>query len=602
MDVNHLDGNRKTNNHPDNLVWMCPNHHRMYTEGYLDKATIVDRREKYRLPFNEDCKYAPVISIEECGEEDLYDIAVEGPYHNYIANDFVVHNSGMTEDYVKIKNKEKEAEYLHPCLRDILGPTYGCLVYQEQAIRIAMEIAGFSPENADSLRKAIGKKKADLMAEMKKKFIEGAAKVGRVDKQTAEEIFGWIEKSQRYSFNKSHAISYGMQAYATAWAKCHFPVEFFESYLTFSSYKGDPKLEVYQLVQEARFFGISVLPPDIRRCNIDFKIVRDEEEGDCVVFGLSHIRGVGRSAVEKIISVGAENLGTWSDFLKAVPTLHRNVGIALVKSGACDCYDLPRTKMILDIETILGTTGVDAEGKRIEIKGLTSKEKTYFFDQYSKGKESFDILEEMSDKDSDGPPLKTFKKPELLQMIKTRFWDDELNNKANKAELIQVLLDDGYIEPIKVCANDARRQEVAKKAEKLQIECHDTNLGKAAAEKYFLGVSLSCSAVDDVDDHWREDAHHTCMDIARSPSKTNLCACVIIDNVTYTKTKRGKAPGSRMCFVTISDSTYSIPHSPVFPNTFDKISGMCKQDNVVIIHGYKNEKGSFIVNDMQKIM
>jgi len=150
-------------------------------------------------------------------------------------------NANMSQDYVDIKFGIKNNYYIHPLLEPILESTHGCLVYQEEAIKIAVDIAGFSLEAADDLRKAIGKKKPELMAKLKKEFIEGAKETSQIDLEIAERIFGWIEKCQRYSFNKSHAISYAMIGYQTAWLKCHFKHEFFTSYLTFSHYKQDPK-------------------------------------------------------------------------------------------------------------------------------------------------------------------------------------------------------------------------------------------------------------------------------------------------------------------------------------------------------------------------
>jgi predicted XRE-type DNA-binding protein len=317
LDVNHLVGNRHTNNNADNLAWLCPNHHRMYTDGKLSEKTIREMREKYRLPQISDTRFVRVEEIKYEGEENLYDIAVEGPHNNYLAGNFVVHNSGMSQDYVDIKFGRKKHSYIHPSLKPILEQTYGCMVYQEQAIKIATDIAGFSPENADQLRSAIGKKKPELMAKLKSKFTQGAQEHGKIARGIAEEIFGWIEKCQRYSFNLSHAISYAMIAYQTAWLKCHFPHEFFTSYLTYSQYKGDPKEEIYKLIQDARLFGVDILPPDIRRGNIHFQMTEKPQKG--VAFGLAHIRGVGASAIQKIVSAapatpGAGSLETWADF------------------------------------------------------------------------------------------------------------------------------------------------------------------------------------------------------------------------------------------------------------------------------------------------
>ena len=124
-----------------------------------------------------------------------------------------------------IKNGQESVDYYHPALEDSLKGTYGEMIYQEQAMRIAKQIAGFNLQEADNLRKAIGKKKPEEMAKLKKKFIKGSKKLKIVNNDEAEEIFGWIEKSQRYSFNKSHAVSYAMNAYLSDIQK-HISLEF----------------------------------------------------------------------------------------------------------------------------------------------------------------------------------------------------------------------------------------------------------------------------------------------------------------------------------------------------------------------------------------
>ena len=138
----------------------------------------------------------------------------------------MVKGKSLTQHYIDRKSGEESVEYFHDSLEPILKSTYGILVYQEQAILIATEIAGFDLQEADILRKAIGKKKAGVMAQVKKSFLEKSGNKGVVTREQAEEIFSWIEKSQRYSFNKSHAISYAYNAYLTAYTKAHFPHEF----------------------------------------------------------------------------------------------------------------------------------------------------------------------------------------------------------------------------------------------------------------------------------------------------------------------------------------------------------------------------------------
>ena len=167
----------------------------------------------------------------------------------------------MTQHYVDRKMGIDEVHYLHDSLESILKETYGVLVYQEQSMMIAQKLAGFNLEEADDLRKAIGKKKAALMRKVKRAFIKGAANKGLVTKGAAEEIFSWIEKSSRYAFNKSHAVSYAVNAYRSAYCKVHRTMKFFESYLNHSDRKPDSQQEIRELVSDAKLYDIEVLPP-----------------------------------------------------------------------------------------------------------------------------------------------------------------------------------------------------------------------------------------------------------------------------------------------------------------------------------------------------
>ena len=142
------------------------------------------------------------------------------------------------QKFVDRKHGRDEVTYLDKSLEEILKKTYGILVYQEQSMRIAQKLAGFDLKEADELRKAIGKKKADLMAKIKTKFIKGCIKQKVVTKEAAEEIFGWIENSARYAFNKSHSVAYAVNAYNTAWYKANHTTEFFLSYLYYAADNG----------------------------------------------------------------------------------------------------------------------------------------------------------------------------------------------------------------------------------------------------------------------------------------------------------------------------------------------------------------------------
>lgn len=507
--------------------------------------------------------------------------------------------AGMSQDYVDVKFGKSQVSYLHPTLKPILEATNGCLIYQENAIRMAVEIAGFALDEADNLRKAIGKKNVELMAQLKDKFITGCQKTSDVPRNISEEIFGWIEKSQRYSFNLSHAISYGMLAYQTSWLKTHFPNEFFTSYLTYSKYKSDPKEEIYRLVQDARLFGIKIFAPDIRRRNIHFELISKPEEG--IAFGLGHIKGVGQSAVKKIIGADSKSMSTWPEFLSSVPGLHRNVGIALIKSGACDCYELDRCEMIRQLEVILGTSVRDNDGKKQEIKGLTAKERVCFFQKLESGSNAREILLKMGeDPDNLPPPLKSLKKTDMLELVDTLVEGGINTSKMKKDDLVQLLTEHGYASDVErsPCANASRRAIMLGKASTLEGDILDTNFAKAEAEKHFLGISLSCSAADDAND---ELATHTCLDIARAKNKAQITTCAVIESVRHTKTKRGRNPGSPMCFLSISDSTYAVDRAVVFPNAYPRLKAFCKEDLICLIYGEKRN-GSFIISDIQKLI
>ena len=134
----------------------------------------------------------------------------------------MVEGKSLTNHYIDRKHAKEPVDYFHPSLEEILKETYGILVFQEQSMQIAQKIADFDLQEADILRKAIGKKKTDMMAQVKKSFIKKAQSKALVTKEQAEEIFSWIEKSQRYSFNKSHAVSYAINAYLSAYAKSNF--------------------------------------------------------------------------------------------------------------------------------------------------------------------------------------------------------------------------------------------------------------------------------------------------------------------------------------------------------------------------------------------
>jgi len=263
----------------------------------------------------------------------------------------------VSNHFIDKKNGQESIDYFHPSLEPILHNTYGEMVYQEQAMEIAKVIAGFNLQEADMLRKAIGKKKPEEMAKVKEKFIAGTQKTNIVSLEQAEQIFGWIEKSQRYSFNKSHAVSYAINGYLSAYAKAHFPKIFFASYLRFAKDKIDPQAEIKELVQNATEMDIVVNTPDIRNMN-QFFILKNNK----IYFGLTDIKGVGASVFEKLKNIIQDNhidLNNinWLNLLfRVLLNINSTAAKALIESGATSFIKQTRNSMVFEYNTASNLT------------------------------------------------------------------------------------------------------------------------------------------------------------------------------------------------------------------------------------------------------
>jgi DNA polymerase-3 subunit alpha len=246
---------------------------------------------------------------------------------------------GMVDDFIERKHGRRKVEYDHPTLEPILKDTYGVIVYQEQVMQISSALAGYSLGKADLLRRAMGKKKADVMAKEKAGFLEGAKK-NAVDARVAERIFDLMEKFAGYGFNRSHSAAYGLLTYQTGYLKRHFPVEFFASLLTCDK---DDTDAVVKFIAEAKANGIAVLRPDVNESDTDFSVIEAADGAaikKVIRFGLGAVKGVGEGAVE-VIKQARDQGGPFLsmfDFCKRVDgrKVNRKVLEALVKAGAFD--------------------------------------------------------------------------------------------------------------------------------------------------------------------------------------------------------------------------------------------------------------------------
>ncbi len=257
-------------------------------------------------------------------------------------------------DYISRMHGESPVEYRHPTMEPIFRDTYGIPIYQEQIMRAAVELAGYTPSEADDLRKAISKKKREEIEKHHVKFVEGATRQG-IPHETAEAIFADWEEFARYGFNRSHAADYGHIAVQTAFLKVHYPVEYMTALLSVTKNETE-KMALY--VSEARSLGVTVLPPDVNSSDWDFKI--EEYNGKPAIrFGLGAIKNVGQGPVEAIVRARQEG-GTFrdlNDFAARVDL--RLVGKraleSLIKVGALDSFG-ERAALLEGLEQILAVS------------------------------------------------------------------------------------------------------------------------------------------------------------------------------------------------------------------------------------------------------
>jgi len=250
------------------------------------------------------------------------------------------------DEFIAGKKNPANIQYPHPDLKPILEETYGIAVYQEQCLQIANKMAGYSLGEADMLRRAIGKKKKEIMKKEKKKFIEGAIRLG-YERQVAENVFALIERFASYGFNKAHSTSYAIIAYQTAWMKAHFPVEFMAALLTAESVGTSGPIrdtKVTLAIEECRRMRIVVLPPDINKSSASFTIENEPSSLNrkAIRFGFSAIKNVGEAAIKAILEARQVNgeFKSLADFCQRVDgqKVNKKVLESLIKVGAMDAF------------------------------------------------------------------------------------------------------------------------------------------------------------------------------------------------------------------------------------------------------------------------
>ena len=444
-------------------------------------------------------------------------------------------NKSVTNHYIDKKNGEESIDYFHPSLEPILDKTYGEMIYQEQAMQIAQKVAGFDLKEADMLRKAIGKKKPEEMARLKIRFIKGSKKLGIVDDSEAEELFGWIEKSQRYSFNKSHAVSYAFNAYLSAYAKAHFPKIFFASYLKYAKDKIDPQKEIKELVANALESDILIKTPDLRLMNKSFII----HEGS-IYFGLTNIKGFGDSVYEKlqtiISTIDISSLNFLEIILHILLSINSTAAKALIESGALSFTGLSRKYML----------------------------------------HCYNIFSKLSDREINWAKTNL----ELSNFNKIdEFWQFVFSMPSGKH---------GFF------ATSKRMQSLTEEYgifTNPPFSLEDSIEWLADAEHRLLGISITCSRVDGCD---TLSANTTCKELKTTLNKKILIACEI-DDINIVKTKKGKNPGQSMCFIKVSDSTGYNDGVVCFPEQYNEFESLLMVSNTVLIEGSKGKSQDSLI-------
>lgn len=321
----------------------------------LNLDTIpIDDKKTYKLLAN--AESAGVFQLESSGMRDLLKKLNPEKFEDIIALLALFRpgpiGSGMLDDFMKRKHGEVKFKYDHPLLEPILKETYGVILYQEQAMRISNNLAGFSLAKADSLRRAMAKKTPEVMAEMRNLFVSGCLKNG-IDKRSADKIFDQIEHFAGYGFNKSHSAAYALISYRTAYLKANFPVEFMTALLTSEKDNLD---KIAQYISAAQKMGIKILPPDINESFANFTVV-----GGSIRFGMVAVKNAGEGAVESIIET-RKKFGKFKsiyDFTEKVDSrlVNRKVIESLIKCGAMDSLGLFRSQLSSMIDKALDVAG-----------------------------------------------------------------------------------------------------------------------------------------------------------------------------------------------------------------------------------------------------
>jgi len=523
LDVNHISGNRHTNNNIDNLCFMCPNCHREFTVGLITKEQVAICQANSKLPYLEDVDWVVYEGCQSVGVKETYDISMTSPDNNFIAGNIVVHNSLQAEDENGVSLTRVFCERANSnwrprtnsILDNLLEKTYGINIYQESSMIISDVLAGFDGTKQVKLIKGIGKKEAELLFSLRKEFVDGCIKVGKITEEEANAIFDNIAASARYAFNASHAIGYAVTGYWTAWAKSHLPKHYICAWLRNAKNEQKPLEEIRAIVSEARRLNIKVLPPSIKNLPTTNFFVRN----DCVHFGLDSIKGCGAKGVAKLVKLDIDfDDCSWLDFLVMYSHHANKTQVTnMIRSGCFDYTEIDRAVC------------------------------EYEYNQWLILKDYRDSIRKVYEEELNLT---------LIDLLSSYL---DKNPKKTKVELV---------------INSLKNPSSSLKDGRSNIIAH---------EKELMGINISCSAVDRAT---IPDARDKCGEVQNGRDNQIFILVGEISEAKEIKIKNGKYSGELMATFSLEDESGQC-ECVLFPKELSFYEGAIYDGNVVMVKGKK---------------
>lgn len=452
--------------------------------------------------------------------------------------------------YVMVKNGDVPIEYFHPALEPVLKKTNGIMLFQEQMLQIAVLIAMFNEIEADLLRRGIGKKKAEIVAECKRMFIDKAISVGILTKEQAEELFHQIEAANRYSFNKSHSWCYGVTSYESAYYKQHFPLEFFCSSLALAMTEPEPLIEMRRVIKDANRHNFNVIGPNIDDLKANFYIKNGE-----LAFGLSNIKGVGENTIVKLsnnVDKAVKLIGkpieewSWFEFL---------INLTVSKEGSVFGAS--------NLEKIVGAGAID--------RGVSRKRMLFELENWellTKGEKEW-MLKNQSLYDNLLAALKDMAKPK------------KEGGGCHNADRLSVV------------------QSIIKLLDKPPTNLDDTIISINKMETELMGISLSCSKIEACD---TSSVNCTLEEFATGKRLQWYVLGVECNRVHTNIVKNGQSKGREMAFLTLEDETGELDDCVIFCDEWERFNYLLQPGNTVLVEGQKDKaKGSFIIKNVEQL-